>query len=61
VFIDPRQFTPCPHLRTLISDREDAESNIVKIKSEKNLDGVELKLTLPSCNKTKIIGRIRVD
>ena len=61
VFIDPRQFTPCPHLRTLISDREDAESNIVKIKSDKTLDAVALKLTLPSCNKTKIIGRIRVD
>jgi len=66
VMIDIMQFRPCPQILRLINDTGDADknrkkSNIVKIEAENNLDDVELKLTLPSCNKTKIVGLRRVD
>lgn len=66
VFIDPSRFMPCPQILKLMSDSGGAErgaqkSNIVKLEAEKNLYDVELKLTLPSCNKTKIIGLMRID
>ncbi len=64
--LDQSQFTACPQIIKSINesgdvDWRDKKSNIVQIKTDKNLDNIELKLAFPSCNKTKIISRMRVD
>jgi hypothetical protein len=66
VTVDQNQFKACPQIIKLINESgdvgwRDKKSNAVKIKTDKNFDNVELKLSFPSCNKTKIISRMRVD
>lgn len=66
VTLDRNQFEACPQIIKLLDESgnvgwRDKKSNAVKIKTDKNLDLAELKLSFPSCNKAKIISRIRID
>ncbi len=66
VTLDVSQFVDCPQIIKQMNKsadvyRSDKKSNAVKLKTDKNLDNVELKLDFPSCNGKKIISRIRVD
>ncbi len=66
VTLDQNQFKDCPQTVKLINengkiDWRNKKSNTIEIKADENFDDLELKLPFPSCNKTKIISRIRVD
>lgn len=65
VTLDASQFAACPQIIKQIYKNgdywSDKKSNAVKLKTDKNLDNIELKLDFPSCNGKKIVSRIRVD
>jgi hypothetical protein len=66
VSLNKSQFEACPQIIKLIDengkiDWRNEKSNTIEIKADRNFENLALKLRFPSCNKQKIIGRMRVD
>lgn len=66
ITLDKNQFSACPQIIKLINENGridwiDKSSNAIEIKADKNFENVELRLPFPSCNKTKIVGRVKID
>ena len=62
VRLEPTEFKKCPALLRVGGETSlDRTTEVVRVQADRGLDGVDLKLSIPSCNQEKIHSQIRVD
>lgn len=62
VMLDPNEFKQCPVLLRAGGEISlDRETEAIRIQADHRIDGVDLRLPFPSCNREKIQSRIKVD
>jgi hypothetical protein len=62
VTLEPNEFRNCPALLRVRGEITlDRKTEAIRVQADRSIDGVELKLPFPSCNREKIQSQLRVD